>query len=230
MSPIAKRPLRRHAASAKRDRRLPRQVPLVSIHIDQQDRPFHTQRPIRSNRNLYCRNRHQLCRRLIQYFIRHRTPLISAHWKTLAGKLRIANVGRFLRSGFLGSRSSYIHFHLIDVTPAPLLARLNRSHDRMFRRIEMPRRMSILRRVAASHMTTLQAHPQMHPLAANLQALLATLRRRLYLPYLIQMATFHGNAYLNLILIPRARNFRSQASSESGHLRNSPPSNLRAPL
>jgi hypothetical protein len=55
--------------------------------------------------------------------------------------------------------------------------------------------MSVGRRIAASHMTTNQAHPQMHPLAANLQALLATLRRRLHLPNLIQMATFHGNTF-----------------------------------
>ncbi len=80
MSPIAKRPLRRHPTSAKRDRWLPSQVPLVSIHINQRYWPFHTQRPIRSNRNLYCRNRRRLCRRIIQYFIRHKTPLISAHW------------------------------------------------------------------------------------------------------------------------------------------------------
>src|ERR1700678_2475677 len=187
---ITERPLRGHSAAAKRNRRLAREIPLLPIHIDQRYRALHAKRPIRPNRTLHCRNRPRLCRRNIQYFIRHKSPLSSAHWKTLADKVRIANVERSLRPS-----SNHIHFHLIDETPAPALTRLNRPHNRMFRRIEMLRSMSVGRRIAASHMTTNQAHPQMHPLAANLQALLATLRRRLHLPNLIQMATFHGNTF-----------------------------------
>ncbi len=68
MRPIAERPLRRQPASAQRDRRLARQVPLLPIHIDQLDRPFHPKRPIRPHRNL-----HRWNHRLSRYcqFFRH---------------------------------------------------------------------------------------------------------------------------------------------------------------
>ena len=39
MRPIAERPLRRHPAAAKRDRRLARQIPLIPIHIHQEIGP-----------------------------------------------------------------------------------------------------------------------------------------------------------------------------------------------
>ncbi|WP_313899778.1 hypothetical protein [Tunturiibacter lichenicola] len=53
-------------------------------------------------------------------------------------------------------------------------------------------RMFMQRRIAASNMPALQAHPKMNPGAAYLQALLATLRRRFNLSNLIQMCTFHA--------------------------------------
>jgi hypothetical protein len=99
--PIAERPLRRHAATAKRDRRLARQVPLVPIHVDQSDRALNAKWPIRTNRNLHCRRRCRLYRRYIQYFVRHKTPLVFAHWKTSLDKARIANKGVYLRKARL---------------------------------------------------------------------------------------------------------------------------------
>ncbi len=59
MRPIAKRPVRRQPATAQRDRRFPRQIPLHSIRIDQRNRPFHPKRPIRPHRNLDCSIRHR---------------------------------------------------------------------------------------------------------------------------------------------------------------------------
>ena len=62
----------------------------------------------------------------------------------------------------------------------------------MLRLMKVLGRMFMKRRIAASHMPALQAHPKMNPGAAYLQALLTTLRRRLHLPNLIQMRTFHA--------------------------------------
>ena len=94
MRPITKRSLGGHAATAKRDRRLPRQIPLVPIHVDQSDRTLNAKWPIRTNRNLYRRSQRRLYRHNIQYFLGHKTPLIFAHRKTFSDKASIANPRR----------------------------------------------------------------------------------------------------------------------------------------
>src|ERR1700712_5841799 len=96
MRPITKRSLRRHPAAAKRDRRLSRQVPLVSIHIDQSDRTLNAKWTVRTNRNLYCRGRSRIYRHNIRYFLRHKTPC-SSHMKTFLDETRIANEAIRLR-------------------------------------------------------------------------------------------------------------------------------------
>ena len=93
----------------------------------------------------------------------------------------------------LRTRSHHVDFHLIHIAPAPTLARLYRTHNRVLSRMKMLCRVPMKRRVAAPHMPTLQAHPQMHPVTVNLQTILATLRRRLHLPYLVHVSTLHSD-------------------------------------
>ena len=66
---------------------------------------------------------------------------------------------------------------LVDVAPGPLLASLQRADDRVRRPNRMRSRMTVRRRVAAADMAAFEADPQMEPLAAHLQALLAAVHR-----------------------------------------------------
>jgi hypothetical protein len=50
-----------------------------------------------------------------------------------------------------------IQLDLIDITPAPILTRLERLHDGVFGVVEMLRRVLILRRIAAANMAAFQA-------------------------------------------------------------------------
>jgi len=68
--------------------------------------------------------------------------------------------------------------HFVHITPHPRLARLDRSHQGVFRGMEMFGRVFVLRRIATPHMSALQAHPQMHPSVAHLHALLANVNFR----------------------------------------------------
>ena len=56
--------------------------------------------------------------------------------------------------------------------------------------MKMCARMAILRRIAAAHMAALQAHAQMHPRVARLQALFASLGVRLHVLHVIRNVTY----------------------------------------
>src|SRR5260370_12907207 len=118
-------------------------------------------------------------------------------------------------------RLRHVQLHLIDVTPAPALPRLDRPHNRVLDLMEMLRRMLVRRRVAAPHMPALHTHPQMHPGAADLQTILTALRRRLHLADLVQMGTFHSNTfpkprfYLYILPLPLPFRFSSPTYSSS---------------
>jgi len=70
---------------------------------------------------------------------------------------------------------SSIEFHhdLVNVTPAPALSRLERTHDRVLARAEMSRRMLVLRVVATAHVPACPAQPKMYPGVSHGEALLA---------------------------------------------------------
>ena len=51
-----------------------------------------------------------------------------------------------------------VELNLIHVTPAPILSRLERSHNRMMGPVEMLGRVLVLRGIAAAHVTARQAH------------------------------------------------------------------------
>src|SRR6185312_3328903 len=65
---------------------------------------------------------------------------------------------------------------LVDIAPAPILARLEALHHRVLRRVEMLGGVLAGRLIAATDMAANQAHPQVNPAAMRLQAFLATLR------------------------------------------------------
>src|SRR5580765_168180 len=65
--------------------------------------------------------------------------------------------------------------NLVDVAPAPVLAGLRRADDRMAALVGVRGRVLVRRGVAAADLRARHAHAQMHPAAADLQALLATL-------------------------------------------------------
>jgi len=71
-----------------------------------------------------------------------------------------------------GRRDTRRHFqiHLIDITPGPPLAGLERGHHRMGRVREMFRGMAIGRAVTTADMTAGQAETEMNPGRSNLQA------------------------------------------------------------
>lgn len=70
-------------------------------------------------------------------------------------------------------RKSNLQVRLIDVAPTPVFSAFRRLNNRVLRRVEMTARVLSLRRIAAAHVATLQAHAQVHPLGACLQAFLA---------------------------------------------------------
>src|SRR3982751_4124822 len=82
-----------------------------------------------------------------------------------------------------------LHEHLVHVAPDPVLPRLDRLDQRMALRVEVLRRMAVLRRVAAAHVAAGQAEPEMDPGVAHLQALLAAAGVRFDVVDLIQMGT-----------------------------------------
>src|SRR6266516_830707 len=62
--------------------------------------------------------------------------------------------------------------HLVEVAPAPVLARLCGANDRMATFPLMRGCVLVRRRIAAADLPARHAHPQMHPAASDLQALL----------------------------------------------------------
>ena len=62
---------------------------------------------------------------------------------------------------------------LINITPSPVLARLERPHDRMPGGMEMLGGMPVLRGITAAHMPAGKTKPKMDPGIAHFQAFLA---------------------------------------------------------
>ncbi len=90
-------------------------------------------------------------------------------------------------------RSGEVQLDLIDVAPAPVLARLKRLHDWMFRAMEMLRGVLVFRRVTATNVTAFQTKAQVYPAITRLQALLASPCVRSDLLNLVEMFTgLHG--------------------------------------
>ena len=67
---------------------------------------------------------------------------------------------------------------IVGITITPLLARLERLHDRMLSCVIMLRCMPVRRAIAASYVTTDLAQPKVQPPCADLQAILTTVGAR----------------------------------------------------
>ena len=67
---------------------------------------------------------------------------------------------------------------LVDVTPAPVLTRLEGLNDRVVGRVEMPGGVLILRIVTATDMSTDETEAQMHPGITRFQTVLTSIGTR----------------------------------------------------
>jgi len=66
-----------------------------------------------------------------------------------------------------------VEHDFVDVTPAPILARLEGSDDRVLRRVKMLRSVAIFRRIAATDVSADQTQAKVHPSVARQEAFLA---------------------------------------------------------
>jgi len=70
--------------------------------------------------------------------------------------------------------AGWIELDLVHVAPTPILARLERPDDRVSGLTKMCGRVLVLGAVAAAHMPAGHAEAQVHPLVADLKAILTT--------------------------------------------------------
>ena len=80
-----------------------------------------------------------------------------------------------------------LYLDLVDVTPAPILARLDRLHDGMLRLMKVLGRMFVLGRITTTDMATFEAYSEMNPRVTLLQALLASCSARMHFAYGLEM-------------------------------------------
>jgi len=73
------------------------------------------------------------------------------------------------------------HHDFINITPHPILARLERPHDRVSSGAEMFRGVLVLRGITATDVSAGHTKAEMNPLITGFQALFAALGARLNL-------------------------------------------------
>jgi hypothetical protein len=101
-------------------------------------------------------------------------------------------------------KSLLLQNHLVDVAPAPVLARLDRLHDGMLGTMKMLRGMFIFGGIAATHVSANQAHAEMHPGVAHFQAFLASVSAWLHLANFFYV---RAAVYRHPVLLVRRRFF-----------------------
>jgi hypothetical protein len=85
----------------------------------------------------------------------------------------VAIIPNLRRSGRLSTtflRCQFASLNLVNITPDPGLSRLDRAHERVLGLVEMLGGVFILRRIAARDVAAEQAHAQMNPRVARLNA------------------------------------------------------------
>jgi len=95
-------------------------------------------------------------------------------------------LGRAHSVSLIGHRFDH---HFVDVTPSPVLARLERPNNRVMGFSKMLRGVFVLRGVTAADMAARLAQPQMDPRVTPLQALLASVGVRRHIVHLVQVRT-----------------------------------------
>lgn len=83
-----------------------------------------------------------------------------------------------------------VDYDFINVAPAPLLSRLDGTHQRVAGIVKMFGRMFILGIITTSNITANQTQPQMHPSISHVETFLTDAGRRLENFNLIQMRAF----------------------------------------
>src|SRR5712691_6239442 len=73
-----------------------------------------------------------------------------------------------------------VQHHLVDITPTPILTRLDRLHDGMLASVKMLGGVFVLGGIATSDVATRETHSQVDPLVTHLQAFFAAVGTGLY--------------------------------------------------
>jgi hypothetical protein len=81
----------------------------------------------------------------------------------------------------------WLDHYFVDVTPAPIFARLERSHDGVFCLFEVFGGVLVFRGIAAADVAANFAEAQMNPRVSRLQALLAPIGVRGAVLYLVEV-------------------------------------------
>jgi hypothetical protein len=84
---------------------------------------------------------------------------------------------------------SKLEHELIDITPDPVLTRLEGLDNRVVGRVEMPGGVLILRIVTATDMSTGETETQVYPRIPDSQTILTAIRAGCNVLYLIKMRT-----------------------------------------
>jgi hypothetical protein len=87
--------------------------------------------------------------------------------------LAIIAAGQAVDRGPENSVFLRVELNLIYKTPAPVFARLERFHDRMLGCVEMFGGVFVFGAIAAAHVPTFQAQPQMDPVVAHFETFFA---------------------------------------------------------
>jgi|SRR5271156_609028 len=90
-----------------------------------------------------------------------------------------------------------IQLHFLHVAPSPLLPGLDGAHDRVLGLMEMLRRVLAYGTVAAAYVSTDEAHAQMDPPLADLEALFTSSGVRTNVVNLVKVGTRDGHTVLN---------------------------------
>src|SRR5262249_5813168 len=80
--------------------------------------------------------------------------------------------------GLSGHRAHLFREGVVRIAVTPVLPGLERAHHRVFRLVEMTRRVSVRRVVTTTHVATLEAQPEMHPDTTVREAIDAALGAR----------------------------------------------------
>ena len=78
----------------------------------------------------------------------------------------------------MGHTPGQVKRDLVDVTPSPILARLEGPDHRVGGGVKVLRRMFVFGRIAAAHVSARKTQPQVDPGVANLQAVFTAVSAR----------------------------------------------------
>src|SRR6202521_3104479 len=127
----------------------------------------------------------------------HASELDDVACASMERRAAPASGGRWQRGTWRLTASNALRDHqLVVVAPLPVLARLERPHDRVLGRAEVLARVAFGRGIAAADVSARKAETQVHPLRADGEAFLAALSARRHLVDRLQMAALSNHSKL----------------------------------